>query len=63
MIVKLCGKCSKTYDWERNSQECPHNGFPREQKCQSHGRTNCGNHECQNNLVEIRKESAQKTAS
>lgn len=53
MIIRLCSKCNRQYDWERNSTECPHVGFPRSMKCHAHQRTNCGHEECRTLVIEM----------
>ena len=53
MIPRVCLKCKNTYNWELNSQECPHIGFPRAVKCSVHKRTNCGMPECRTEVLEL----------
>jgi len=45
--------CNKTYDFDKNSSWCPHDGFPRAAFCKKHNRNNCGHPECQSKLIEM----------
>ncbi len=47
IIERYCDKCRKIYDYETNSTECPHQGFPRAEECERHLRKHCGHPECQ----------------
>lgn len=53
MITRYCSECKQQYDWERNSQVCPHVGFPRSFTCRIHQRFNCGHEECRTEIVEV----------
>lgn len=44
--------CNILYNPDIQPMMCPHNKFP--QKCNKHKRFNCGNLECQTNLLEAK---------